>query len=582
MKQKLWVMLGAQASQVKRIMLLELLRTNAESLNIDLDIGEITPESTIPNFSLNPQPQDAVLLIDMPPQEAGNIAGIQTFCNADELLEEQGSLLTQALSKAKNRDSNSASPVLQGDTVQKIVAVTSCPTGIAHTFMAAEGLQTGAKALGIDIRVETQGSVGAQDALTQAEIESADLVIIAADREVDRSRFKGKRLFVSGTKAAISNGQALIQKAIKDAKIVPAGNTSSVEEDSHEKIQSAGVYKHLMNGVSFMLPFVVAGGLMIALAFAIGGIDAGNDKNIGSLAHTLAFIGGEGGFKLMVPVLAGYIAYSIADRPGLAPGMIGGLIAADIGAGFLGGIVAGFLAGYVIKLLNHVIKLPRNLDGLKPVLILPFVGTVIVGLIMVYVVSKPVSAILVSLELWLRGMQGHSAFVLGAIVGGMMAVDMGGPVNKAAYATSVALISSGVYGPMAAVMAGGMVPPLAVALATVLFKHKFTQDEREAGPATAVLGLAFISEGAIPYAARDPLRVIPCFVVGAAITGGISMLIGSELHAPHGGIFVLFIPGAITHIYGYIFALIAGTIASTLLLGIFKRNVQVVNTVKDL
>ena len=578
MKQKLWVMLGAQASQVKRIMLLELLRTNAESLNIDLDIGEITPESTIPNFSLNPQPQDAVLLIDMPPQEAENIAGIQTFCNADELLEEQGSLLTQALSKAKNRDSNSASPVLQGDTVQKIVAVTSCPTGIAHTFMAAEGLQTGAKALGIDIRVETQGSVGAQDALTQAEIESADLVIIAADREVDRSRFKGKRLFVSGTKAAISNGQALIQKAIKEAKIVPAGNTSSVEEDSHEKVQSAGVYKHLMNGVSFMLPFVVAGGLMIALAFALGGIDAGSDENIGSIAHTLAFIGGEGGFKLMVPVLAGYIAYSIADRPGLAPGMIGGLIAADIGAGFLGGIVAGFLAGYVIKLLNQVIKLPRNLDGLKPVLILPFVGTVIVGLIMVYIVGKPVSAILVSLELWLRGMQGHSAFVLGAIVGGMMAVDMGGPVNKAAYATSVALISSGVYGPMAAVMAGGMVPPLAVALATVLFKHKFTQDEREAGPATAVLGLAFISEGAIPYAARDPLRVIPCFVVGAAITGGISMLIGSELHAPHGGIFVLFIPGAITHIYGYIFALVAGTIASTLLLGIFKRNVQVVNT----
>lgn len=587
MSQKLWVVVGPQATEVNRIMLLEALKFSANKQSITLDLGEMTENSRLPSFSVNPQHNDFVLLIDADREILADIGGKHFVTSSDEFLAQADNLLKQFASggaltthgKVPNPDTvaeidANAESIHREEavTVQKIVAVTSCPTGIAHTFMAAEGLQVSAKALGIEMRVETQGSVGAQDALTKAEIEAADLVMIAADREVDRARFNGKRVFSSGTKAAISDGQKLIQKAISEAK-VQRGETSAVEEDSGDVVKTAGPYKHLMNGVSFMLPFVVAGGLMIALAFALGGINAGDPENAGTLAYALSMIGGSGGFALMVPVLAGYIAYSIADRPGLAPGMIGGLIAAEIGSGFLGGIVAGFLAGYIVLWLNRTIRLPRNLDGLKPVLILPLLGTMIVGLIMVYIVGEPVAVVLKGLEGWLKGMQGASALVLGAVIGGMMAVDMGGPVNKAAYATSVALISTGVYEPMAAVMAGGMVPPLAAALATRIFRDKFTQDEYEAGPATAVLGLAFISEGAIPFAARDPLRVIPSFVVGAAVTGAISMVVGSELHAPHGGIFVLFIPGAITHVWGYLMALVAGTVVSAILLGIFKRKV---------
>lgn len=458
---------------------------------------------------------------------------------------------------------------VEDKAVPRIVAVTSCPTGIAHTFMAAEGLQEGARQLGYTLKVETQGSVGAGNPLTAEEIAQADVVLIAADREVDRSRFAGKRVFTSNTKPAITGGAALIDKALAEAVVEQGSAVSSENADSGTK--RAGPYKHLMTGVSFMLPFVVAGGLLIALAFALGGIHANEDAAAGTLAHALFLIGAKGGFALIVPALAGYIAYSIADRPGIAPGMIGGMLAANLGAGFLGGIVAGFIAGYGVDALNRLIVLPKNLAGLKPVLILPLLGTLLTGLAMIYAVGTPVAAALAFLTEWLRAMQGSSAVLLGIILGAMMAFDVGGPVNKAAYAFSVALISSQVYTPMAAVMAAGMTPPLGIALATRLFANRFTPEEREAGSAAAVLGLAFVSEGAIPFAARDPFRVIPSLMVGSSVAGAIAMAFGAELRVPHGGIFVLPIPGAVTHLGGYALALVAGTVVSALLVGLLKK-----------
>jgi PTS system fructose-specific IIC component len=334
----------------------------------------------------------------------------------------------------------------------------------------------------------------------------------------------------------------------------------------------AGAYKHLMTGVSFMLPFVVAGGLLIALAFAFGGIDAMAPENKGSLGFALGEIGAKAAFALIVPALAGYIAYSIADRPGIAPGMIGGMLAANLNAGFLGGIVAGFIAGYTVSFLSRSIRLPKNLEGLKPVLILPLLGTLATGLLMVYVVGVPVAALLAALTGWLKGMQGASALLLGLILGAMMAVDMGGPINKAAYASSEALISSGIYAPMAAVMLAGMTPPLGIALATRLFPGRFTAAEREAGSAAAVLGAAFITEGAIPFAAADPLRVIPALVAGSAAAGALSMTLGVALRVPHGGLFVLPIPNAITPVLGAVVALVVGTAITAVLVGAFKKR----------
>lgn len=452
---------------------------------------------------------------------------------------------------------------------RRIVAVTSCPTGIAHTFMAAEGLTQAAAALGHEIRVETQGSVGAGTPLTPEEIAAADIVLIAADREVDRGRFAGKRVFAGGTKPAITGGQALITRALAEAQMQGGAADAAAPAPAAGR---AGPYKHLMTGVSFMLPFVVAGGLLIAIAFALGGIYVTEDKAAGTFAHTLFLIGAKGAFTLMVPALAGYIAYSIADRPGIAPGMIGGVLANMLGAGFLGGIAAGVIAGYGTDAMNRWIRLPRTLQGLKPVLILPLLGTVLTGVAMMYVVGTPVASLLAFLTDWLRGMQGSSAILLGLLLGGMMAVDMGGPVNKASYAFSTALISSQIYGPMAATMVGGMTPPLALALATRLFARRFTADEREAAGPAAVLGLAFVTEGAIPFCARDPFRVIPALIAGSALAGGISMAVAAELRVPHGGIFVLPIPGAVTHLAGYVVALVAGTLVSALLLGLLKRD----------
>ncbi|WP_447897891.1 PTS fructose transporter subunit IIC [Stenotrophomonas sepilia] len=453
---------------------------------------------------------------------------------------------------------------------KRIVAVTSCPTGIAHTFMAAEGLQQAAKALGHAIRVETQGSVGAQDALSDAEIAAADVVLIAADREVDLARFAGKRLFKSGTKPAINDGQNLIRKALAEVG-VHAGTAASGR--TAEKNKSAGPYKHLMTGVSFMLPFVTAGGLLIALAFALGGIYAFDDAHKGTLAWSLFQIGAKSGFMLMVPALAGYIAYSIADRPGIAPGMIGGLVAVNMDAGFIGGILAGFIAGYGVHWINRALRLPRSLEGLKPVLILPVLGTLLVGLLMMYVIGTPVAALLAWLTDWLRGMEGSSAILLGLLLGGMMAVDMGGPVNKASYAFSTALISSQVYTPMAATMIGGMTPPLGIALATWLFSNRFTAEERGTAGAAGVLGLSFVTEGAIPYAARDPLRTIPALILGSAVAGAISMAAGVELKVPHGGVFVLPIPNAVTHLGVYLLALLAGVAVTAIALRILKKPV---------
>ena len=508
---------------------------------------------------------DAVLLI-------GEAAAQDVrFANSHTLLSSLDAVLANAEGQLQTSlNARTASSSL------RIVGITSCPTGIAHTFMAAEGLSQAAQKLGHSIRVETQGSVGAQDTLTADEIRLADVVIIAADTQVDLSRFTGKRLFSSGTKPAINDGENLVRRAIAEAQ--PHGASQAANSQaaaapatSSQAEQRNGAYKHLMTGVSFMLPFVTAGGIMIALAFALGGIYAFDDAHKGTLAWALFQIGAKSAFALMVPILAGYISYSIANRPGIAPGMVGGMLAASLGSGFLGGIAAGFIAGYGTDFLNKKIQLGRNLDGLKPVLILPVLGSLLVGLLMIYVIGTPVAGLLAMLTDALKSMQGSSALLLGAILGAMMAFDMGGPVNKAAYAFATGLIASQVYTPMAAVMAAGMTPPLGIALATKLFADRFTGDEREAGKAAAVLGISFISEGAIPFAARDPLRVIPSLMVGSAVTGAISMAMGVELKVPHGGVFVLPIPNAVTNLGAYLVALAVGTVLTAVMLRVLKK-----------
>jgi PTS system fructose-specific IIC component len=481
---------------------------------------------------------------------------------------------------------------------KRIVAITSCPTGIAHTFMAAEGLEKGAEALGYKIKVETQGSVGAQNTLTPSEIAAADVVVIAADAKVDLSRFAGKPVYETSTNAAINNGQAVINKAVAQASTQPSradgkDYVAEVQAAKAARSQSRrGPYKHLMTGVSYMIPFVVAGGIMIALAFAVGGykiafFDTSNltvlvtgfaANPLQSIGAALFVIGAKAGFLLYVPILAGFIAYSIADRPGLAPGMIGGVIASLGGSGFLGAIIAGFLAGYTVYWLNRGIKLPRNLAGIMPVLVLPVLGSLIVGLIMIFVVSVPVSFLNQALVNGLKGLQGANAAMLGLLIGLMMAFDMGGPVNKAAYAFATGLLldpHNPVYLPMAMSMAAGMTPPLGLALATVLFKDRFTADEREAGKAAWVLGASFITEGAIPFAAEDPFRVIPSIMIGSAVTGALVGLFGIGLHVPHGGIWVMFIPGVVGNLPLYILSIIIGVVVTAGALFVLKRPIAV-------
>ncbi|MEA2695116.1 MAG: fructose system or component [Acidobacteriota bacterium] len=453
-----------------------------------------------------------------------------------------------------------------------LVGVTSCPTGIAHTFMAAEALKKSAAALGYEIRVETQGSVGAKNRLTDDEIARADAVVIAADAYVDTARFAGKRLYQTSTKAALHDGRKVLEEALAlPQPIATAATPATVGSIAPlQKTRSrTGFYKHLMTGVSYMLPLVVAGGLLIALAFAIGGLHAADHP--GTLAWALLTIGGGTAFQLYVPVLAAFIAYSIADRPGLTSGLIGGMLAMTLGAGFLGGIAAGFLAGYATRFMNDSIRLPASLEGLKPVLLLPLLSTLVVGLVMIFVVGPPVKILLVGLTNWLNGMQASSALVLGVLLGAMMAFDMGGPVNKAAYTFAVGLLASKVYGPMAAVMAAGMTPPLGLGLAATLFKNRFNQEERDASKAAIVLGISFVTEGAIPFAAKDPLRVIPCLVAGSAVTGAISLASSVGLVVPHGGVFVLVIPHAVQHLGMYVVAIAAGTLVTVAALYLAKR-----------
>ncbi|ARE86991.1 PTS system fructose-specific EIIBC component [Clostridium formicaceticum] len=453
----------------------------------------------------------------------------------------------------------------------KLVAITSCPTGIAHTYMAAESLEKTAKEKGIDIKVETQGSVGVENELTLEDVQEAHAVIIAAGTTVSRERFAGKAILEVAVSEAIKNPGSIIDKALK----LEAGkqNLSKQVEDIKKKRseERSGPYKHLMAGVSFMLPLVVAGGLAIALSF-IFGIEAFQQE--GTLAAALMQIGGGAAFALMVPVLAGYIAYSIAERPGLAPGLIGGMIASQIGAGFLGGILAGFIAGYTADFLKKAIKLPRAFEGLKPVLILPLLSSLVVGLLMIYVIGAPVKGIMDAMTAWLQSLTGTNALLLGTILGAMMAFDMGGPVNKAAYTFAVGLLGANVFEPQAAVMAAGMTPPLGLALATVLFKNKFTKAEVEAGKAAWVLGISFITEGAIPFAAADPFRVIPSIMAGSAAAGALSMTLGATLRAPHGGIFVLPIPNAVGNLVGYMVAIAVGTIVTACLVGLLKKKVS--------
>ncbi|MFJ1220381.1 PTS fructose transporter subunit IIBC [Yersinia enterocolitica] len=473
--------------------------------------------------------------------------------------------LAQAIAQAKPYQAVAAATPVTATGPKRIVAITACPTGVAHTFMAAEAIESEAKKRGWWVKVETRGSVGAGNAITPEEVAAADLVIVAADIEVDLDKFAGKPMYRTTTGLALKKTAQELDKALVEAEVYQPKTGSST---GSKKTETGGPYRHLLTGVSYMLPMVVAGGLCIALSFVFG-IKAFEVK--GTLAAALMQIGGGSAFALMVPVLAGFIAFSIADRPGLTPGLIGGMLAVSTGAGFLGGIIAGFLAGYVAKAISTKLHLPQSMEALKPILIIPLVASLIVGLVMIYVVGTPVAKIMTGLTNWLQSMGTANAVLLGAILGAMMCTDMGGPVNKAAYAFGVALLSSSVYAPMAAIMAAGMVPPLAMGLATLLARHKFDKGEQEGGKAALVLGLCFISEGAIPFAARDPMRVLPCCIAGGALTGDLSMAFGAQLMAPHGGLFVLLIPGAIHPVLLYLVAIIAGTVLAGGLYAMLKR-----------
>ena len=465
----------------------------------------------------------------------------------------------------------------------KILAVTSCPTGIAHTYMAAEGIEKAAKAKECAVKVETRGSGGAKNVLTAKEIEEADGIIVAADAQVPLDRFDGKKVIICQVSDGISKADELVDRVINgDVPVYHAANGAEVKESNSGKSSGIGhqIYTQLMNGVSHMLPFVVGGGILIALAFLIDGLcvdmnalsaaDRGNFGTITPVAAQLKTIGNLA-FGLMLPVLAGYIGEAIGDRPALAVGFVGGLMAANGKSGFLGALVAGFVSGYLILLLRKLCdKLPEALEKIAPVLIYPVFGILGIGLLMNFAVEPIMGAINTALNNGLTGMGGSSKIVLGLILGGMMAIDMGGPFNKAAYVFGTAAIAAGNYDIMAAVMIGGMTPPCAIALATLLFKNKFTKSEREAGPTNFVMGLAFITEGAIPFAAADPLHVLPSCIVGSAVAGALSMAFGCTLMAPHGGIFVFPVVG---NALMYLVALVVGTVISAVLLGVLKKKV---------
>lgn len=456
----------------------------------------------------------------------------------------------------------------------RVLAVTACPTGIAHTFMAAESLEEKAKNMGVTIKVETNGSGGAKNVLTAKEIEEAECIIIAADKKVDMARFNGKKVIQTKVANGIHKAEELINKATSgDAPVYNHSGSKNVDEEVSGEKESIGrqIYKHLMNGVSHMLPFVIGGGILIALAFLFDdySIDPANFGMNTPFAAFLKTVGGTA-FDFMLPILAGYIAMSIGDRPALAVGFVGGMLANKGGSGFLGALLAGFIAGYLVVGLKKLFeKLPNSLEGLKPVLLYPFFGILLIGAIIMFIINPPVAALNTGITNALNNMGESSRILLGAVLGGMMAFDMGGPLNKAAYVFGTASLANGQFEIMAAVMIGGMVPPLAIALCSTFFKKKFTKKERQSAVTNYVMGLSFITEGAIPFAAADPIRVIPSCVIGSATAGALSMFFGCALRAPHGGIFVL---PVISNPIGYFIALVAGSVIGMLVLAVLKKS----------
>lgn len=509
-----------------------------------------------------------VFLGDLPSNVAAYPANLVAQIRLDDATKNTDELLSHALNNAQAASESASLTASTGTQAKRFVAITACPTGVAHTFMAAEALQQGATKHDYIIDVETQGSVGAKNILTAEAIEAADIVILATDIEVNTDRFVGKRVYRCSTGFALKQTDKAFQQAINEAKVLESSKQAATAASGSATKEKAGVYKHLLTGVSFMLPMVVAGGLLIALSLCFG-LNAAEQS--GSLAYILKQIGVTA-FTLMVPMLSGYIAYSIADRPGLTPGLIGGLLATQLQAGFLGGIVSGFLAGYIALFLAKKIKLPTSLESLKPILIVPLLGTLSVGLIMYYVVGSPVAQIFEMMKDFLNNMGTTNAVLMGIVLASMMCIDLGGPINKAAYAFTVGLLTTNTYMPMAATMAGGMVPALGMALATFFAKNKFNTGERDAGKAAFVLGLCFISEGAIPFAAKDPMRVIPTCIAGGAVTGALVALFHCELVTPHGGVFVLLIPNAINHAWLYLIAIAAGSLVTGLSYALLKRR----------
>ena len=466
-------------------------------------------------------------------------------------------------------------PQPAADHIQ-ILAVTACPTGIAHTFMAAESIEQHAKKRGLTVKVETNGSAGVKNVLTAEEIAAADGIIVAADKNVPMARFDGRRVVITKVADGINKADELIDRALSgSAPVYHAGSADTAEDaaDAPEESIARQIYKHLMNGVSHMLPFVVGGGILIALAFLFDdyAVDPSKFGSNTPLAKFFMDVGGAS-FGFMLPVLAGFIGMSIADRPGLAVGFVGGALAGQTGTGFLGALLAGFVSGYAVNALKRAFAgLPSSLDGIKPILLYPFFGVLIMGLVSLYIIAPPVSAINTWMISTLGGMDPSARVLMGIVVGGMMAVDMGGPINKAAYVTGTGLLASGEYHVMAAVMAGGMVPPLAIALATTLFKNRFTESQRKAGITNYVMGLSFITEGAIPFAAADPVRVIPSMVVGSALAGALAMLFDCTLRAPHGGIFVV---PTIGNPLMYLVSILVGAFVGAVILSLLKKPIK--------
>ena len=533
----------------------------------------IAAPNTEDNIHLDVLSKLSVMLMDEEFTES-----LRNASSVDEFMD----IIDRADSEKKDIDERLADTGSAEGTQAKILAVTSCPTGIAHTYMAAEGIEKAAKAKNCFVKIETRGSGGAKNVLTDQEIADADCIIVAADAKVPMERFDGKKVIECQVSDGISKADQLIDRAINgDAPVYHAAAGSQTSSAGNKSGGSVGhkIYMQLMNGVSHMLPLVVGGGILIAIAFLIDGMNvdinslsADMRANFGTITPVAALFKGIGNtaFGFMLPILAGFIAMAIGDRPALALGLVGGMMAANGKSGFLGALLAGFAAGYIILGLRKLCdKLPEALEKIAPVLIYPVVGILIIGLLMTFIVEPVMGGINTGLNNALTGMGSSSKVILGIVLGGMMAIDMGGPFNKAAYVFGTAAIAAGNYDIMAAVMIGGMTPPCAIALATLLFKDKFTKEERDAGPTNFIMGLAFITEGAIPFAASDPLRVLPSCIVGSAVAGAISMAFDCTLMAPHGGIFVFPVVG---NAVMYLVALVAGTVISAVLLGLLKKK----------